>query len=89
MLDEYSFEFCQGPSMSTTFVIRPIEYWSFGPILNYTKIGKANCQTLKCMTERGIEVIIYSTKDIKKGSQLLYDYNAGKKGSYPIQNLKK
>jgi len=32
------------------------------------------------MTSKGIEVIIFATKEIKKGQQLLYDYNAGKKG---------
>lgn len=84
MSDTYSFEYCRGPSMSTTFVICPHEYWSFGPILNYTKLKKANCQSLKYITDKGIEVIIYATKDIKKGEQLLYDYNAGKKGDYKI-----
>jgi hypothetical protein len=88
-LSEYNFQLSEGPEMTKTFSIIPTEYWSFGPILNHADGGKSNCRSLRFIGENGVEIIIFAEKPIRKGEQLLYDYNLGGGGHYETNGFKK
>ena len=72
---EYAFQYCFGPLASQDFNIVPQKNWSIGPFLNYGGSQRRNVSTIKGATEKEIVVVLYASRAIRKGEELLYDYN--------------
>ncbi len=80
-LSEYAFEYCEGPTAETTFLVCPQGNWSIGNLINHSK-QKCNVKSFKYISRKGVEIMIFAMKNIKRGTQLLYDYKAGGNGEY-------
>ena len=72
---EYTFQYCFGPLASQDFNIVPQKNWSIGPFLNYGGRKRRNVSTIKGATKNEIVVVLYASRAIRKGEELLYDYN--------------
>jgi SET domain-containing protein len=59
-------------------MLAPFNYSNWVPLINCPNRDSPkdqNCATIRIIIEGQIRVILYTTKAIKKGEELLYDYN--------------
>jgi SET domain-containing protein len=67
-------------------VLAPINICNFGPLLNHSDEG--NCSSLRIIIDGSIRVLLYTTKKVVMGEELLYDYN-GFHDEYPTDGFEK
>ena len=69
-----------GKNADETLLIVPSKYTNIGRFINginNEKGGKPNIETLRALGNGKPVVILYTSRKVKKGESLAYDYNAG------------
>jgi len=81
-------------SPSTTLNVVPETHANvarfFNGINNSVKDSKKkvqNMQTIRCQIDGKATVLLFTKRNVKKGEQLLYDYNEAGKGLYPTNSF--
>lgn len=67
--------YANGKDGISELVLSPFNYSNWSIFINHAPASKSNCSSLRIIVDGIIRVIIYSNRNIKKGEQLLYDYN--------------
>lgn len=63
----------QGKNSKEELVLAPINCSNWGPLLNHSE--KGNCSTVRVIINDCVRVLMFATKNIKAGEELLYNYN--------------
>ena len=72
-------------------VIEPIKSANLGKYLsgvNQKNISQANVQSMMCVIDNQLHILLYTLRKINKGEVLCYNYNAGKLKEYKTNNFK-
>lgn len=84
-------EYKVGPNADETLYIRPSKYTNIARFINgvnnETGKNKANVKTIRIMIRGRPAVMLYTSRAVKAGQSLLYDYNGGQKDTYPTQDF--
>lgn len=69
-----------GKNANETLIIRPERFTNLARFINGVKedSNEGNVQSMKLLYKGKPLVLLVSTRPIKKGASLAYDYNAGK-----------
>lgn len=80
-----------GKNADETLYIRPEKYTNMARFINgvnnHTGKHKINVGSVKLMNKGKPGVFLYTTRRIKKGESLAYDYNAGGLGGYNTEDF--
>lgn len=82
--EKYNMDLMEGACTFSSLIITVIKTSSLGPLLNHS--NSPNCRTLRCYIGNCFRIIMYTQKMVKKGEQLTYNYNEGKK-NYPTDDF--
>lgn len=78
--------YCHGETSKDELILAPINICNFGPLLNHSDDG--NCASLRIIIDDSIRVLLYTTKKVEIGEELLYDYN-GFHDEYPTAEFER
>lgn len=80
-----------GKNADETLYIRPAKFTNLGRFINgvnnLTGKNKINIASVKMFYKGKPGVFLYTTRQIKKGESLAYDYNAGALNGYPTEDF--
>jgi SET domain-containing protein len=73
-----------GGTSGQELVLAPVNLCNFGPLLNHSE--KGNYSSLRIIIDGSIRVLLYTTRKVAKGEELLYNYN-GFYDEYPTDDF--
>lgn len=63
----------QGKTSKEEFVLAPINCSNWGSLLNHS--ANANCSSLRVIVDQEVKLLIYTTRKVQAGEELLINYN--------------
>jgi hypothetical protein len=76
--------YANGKNSQEELMLAPYNCSNWGPLINHHDQG--NCASLRIVINCRIRVLLYSKIKIKKGEQLLYNYNSDV-NEYPTEGF--